>query len=623
MNIVFSPLYSLSAILLLLALPAVFHLIAFRRSTKFIHIMSSILIANFILAFVEEIAGLTHLFDAKFILIVSLSIVCLLGYGINKKQLFNNENIEGKNISTTSLLLALGVAFFIFCYQKNTFPPFTPDTFTTYLPWARTIVEQGTIPAFDESCGRYVVSYIPFLYTTIAFLFSFFGTYIDSIPAAIPILYSCFSVFLLTNWGEEYTDHNISYFIVLSVLISPLFITACTPVLQEAPLLFFATASFYFLFKYLKNNETIFLVLLCVSSALMALTKDSGLLISFMLFCIAIIGTKQKKGIYQILLLYPMIYIPSIIWAIRNFYYFNNPVYPSFSGIFKNSIYLNSPYLEFLSYTPFWYKPPIHIMFLVFLIGFPAFVFTFIYMLRNIKKHEVQYLIACFSLYIIVLYISGWALLTRYLIPFLGVFVLYAGIELSRFYNAIPLRTTKLKIKRETILKIFVILIFIMPLLIIPSGITYNVKKGDFKSIVNESYISCMHDPREPHIQSDFKSTLKVLEYLQSSQKEKNLIIFSGTFTVFSWYGDYTVLNPSTKPCSLTFLVLNYNINKEPFDFNRNSTYIYNNLKAIGVDYVYAAHHGSALAIFDKINEDTEHFTLVYDEGGHRLWKLS
>ena len=622
MQIVFSPLYSLSAILFLLALPVVFHLIAFRKSTKFIHILTSILIANFVMAFVEEIAGLTHLFDAKIILLFSLSIVCLSGYVINKKQLFDNENIVGKNVSKTSILLVLGLAFFIFCYQKNMFPPFTSDTVTTYLPWARTIVEQGSIPAFDASYSGYAVSYPPFLYATIAFLFSFFGTYIDSIPAAIPIMYSCFAVFLITNWGEEYTDHNISYFIVLSILLSPLYISACTPVLPEAPLLFFATASFYFLFKYLKNKETTFLVLFCVSSALMSLTKDSGLLISLMLFCIAIIGTKDKKGIAKIFVWFSLIHIPNILWAVRNFYYFNNPIYPSFSSIFKNSIYLNNPNFEILSYTPFWYKPSIQVMFLVFLIGFPAFVFTFIYMLRNIKKTEVQYFIACFSVFIIFLYISGWALLTRYLIPFLGVFALYAGIELSRWYNAIPIpiKFTKLKIKRNTIIKILIIIIFIMPLLIIPSGITYSIKDGDFKSIVNESYISCLHDPREPHIKSDFESSLKVLHYLQNRQKGKKLVIFGERSKVFDWYGDYTVLPPNSR----TFLVLNYNMNKEPFDFNRNSTYIYNNLKAIGVDYVYAAYYGDALdeLLFDKINEDTELFELMYEEGGHRLWKI-
>lgn len=615
MNIIYSPLYSLSAILILLVLPLIFHLLAFRRSTKFIHILTSILIANFILAFVEEIAGLTHLFDAKIILIFSLSIVCLSGYLINKKQLFDSENIAGKNVSKVSILLVLGVAFFIFCYQKNMFPPFTLDTVNDYLPWARTIVEQGSIPAFDADSSFYVVSYPPFLYATIAFLFSFFGTYIDSIPAAIPILYLCFSVFLLTNWGEEYNDHNISYFIVLAVLISPLYISACTSVLQEAPLLFFATASFYFLFKYLKCKETVFLALFCVSSALMSLTKFSGVLISLMLFCIAIIGTKRKKWIYPVFVLFSLIHIPNVIWAIRNFYYFNNPIYPSFSSIFKNSVYSNI----MNCYIPP-YKPTLQVMFLVFLISFPAFVFTFIYIVRNVKKVEVQYLIACFSVFIFFLYMSGWALLPRYLIPFLGVFALYAGIELSRWYNAIPIRSTKLKIKRNTIIKILVIIIFIMPLLIIPSGITYNIKDGDFKSIVNKSYIACLHDPRESHIKSDFESNSKVLDYLQSNQKEKNLVIFGETSRVFGWYGNYTTLRPD----SISFLVLNYNINKGLFDFNTDSTYIYNNLKKMDVDYIYDDIHRTQLdqTLLNKIDEDKEHFERVYDKSGYRLWKI-
>jgi hypothetical protein len=561
--------------------------------------LTSILIANFILAFVEEIAGLTHLFDAKIILLFSLSIICLSGYWVNKKQLFENENVIGNNISKTSILLVLGAAFFIFCYQKNMFPPFTPDTVGAYLPWARTIVEQGSMSAFDAGYSGNVVAYPPFLYATIAFLFSFFDTYSASIPAAIPILYSCFFVFLITNWGEEYTGHDIPYFIALSLLTSSFFVYNSTPVLQEAPLLFFATASFYFLFKYLKNKEVLFLVLLCISSSLMSLTKYSGLVISLMLFCIAIIGTKDKKGIYQILVLFPLIHIPNILWAVRNFYFFNNPIYPTFSSTFQKIP---------LSYT-------FHFMFLLFLISFPAFVFTLIYILRNMRKIEVRYLIACFSVFIIFLYVTEWRLLPRYLIPFFGVFALYAGIEISRWYSAIPMpikfTKLKLKIKRNTIIKFIVIIIFVMPLVIIPSGISHEVIEGDYKSIVNEAYISCLHNPMEPHFQSKWN----VLNYLQSSEKEKNLIIFGESNWVLTvkWYENYTLLD------------LNYNINGEPFDFNQNSAYIYNNLKKIGVDYVYAAHHGGALEqiLFNKINEDTEHFELVYNQDGQRLWKIT
>ena len=52
---------------------------------------------------------------------------------------------------------------------------------------------------------------------------------------------------------------------------------------------------------------------------------------------------------------------------------------------------------------------------------------------------------------------------------------------------------------------------------------------------------------------------------------------------------------------------------------------MYNNLKKLGVDYI----HDSATReqnleeiLFDKINQDPEHFELVYNKNGYRLWKL-
>ena len=613
MDITYTPSYMALAAGILLIIPIVFHLVAFRKSIRFIHILTSVLVGNFILAFVSEIAGLAHFFDAKIILILSLLASGVIGYLVNKKNIFDNENIIGNNISKTSIFLVIGIAIFLFLFQKNLFPPFTPDTVTTYLPWARTIVNQGSIPAFDVSCWRYVVHYPPFLYTTIAFLFSFFGGYFDSIAAAIPILYSCLFVFLITNWGEEYAGRGTSFFIIFSLLLAPYYFTYYSiQVLQEAPILFFATASFYLLFKYLRTKETIFLVLLSISSALMSLTKDSGLLISAMLFCILIIGTRERKEIHKIFMIFPLIHIPNILWAIRNFYYFNNPVYPTLRSIFKNSIYSNlTCKLPFYLYPVSPQEMAIH-----FFIAFPAFIFTLFYMFRNRRKIEVQYTAACFVIFLIFLYISGWRLLPRYLYPFLGVFALYAGIEMLRWYNAIPIGV--IKRKKNVIIKTTIIILCIMTLLL--TSIEPNIKTGNYKVIANDIDPSYL-DPREPHFRSVFENESEVLDYLQKNEKEKNLVTFGEYNYVFDWYGNYTTLGPWAR----SFLVLNHNINKEPFDFTKNSTYMYNNLKKLGVDYI----HDSATReqnleeiLFDKINQDREHFELVYDKNGYRLWKL-
>ena len=619
MNIVYSPTYTILAAGVLLIIPVVFHLIAFRKSIRFIHILTSILVGNFILAFVSEIVGLAHFFDAKIILLLSLLVAGVIGYGINKKGIFSNENILGNNISKTSILLVLGFAIFIFLYQKNTFPPFTPDTLAAYLSWARIIVNEGSIPAFYLETNAYYTTYLPpLLYTNIAFLFSFFNEYVDSIAATIPLIYLCFFVFLITNWGEEYVDagRSVPLLILLSLLMAPPlnFLYIGSRVLQEAPLLFFATASFYLLFKYLRTKENIFLVLVAISSSLGALTKQSGLLISVMLFCILVIKVEKKKELYNLLILFPLFHIPSILWAIRSLYFYNNPVYPSFGSIFKN-IYLGPASIIGSSGGSQYSFPE---MFTLFFITFPAFIFTLFYIFRNRRTVEVQYTVACFAVFLIILYISGWRLLVRYLFPFLGIFALYAGIEMSRLYDKIPFAV--IKKKKRAIITIAILICCMMPIMIPAPGIHLSdIKSGNYKSVMSDLNLSDL-DPREPHISDDWRNKMRVVEYLQT-KKEKDLIII-GLYDVgrFTWYGNYTAINPRYDPA---FRVHN-KVNKEPFNLTKNSTYIYNNLKKMGVDYIYACDspYPEDEMIFDKINQDPEHFELVYDKNGYRLWKI-
>jgi len=615
MNIVYSPLHTALAAGVLLIIPLFFHLIAFRKSIRFIHILTSILVGNFILAVVVEVAGLAHFFDGRIILVLSLLIAGVSGYWINKKNIFSNEDITGNNISKTSILLVLGFAIFIFLYQKNTFPPFTPDTFAGYLSWARIIVNEGAIPAFHLETNSYYTIYLPpLLYTSIAFLFSLFNEYIDSIAAAIPLIYLCFFVFLITNWGKEYVGQGVSLLVLLSLLLAPStnFLYLGSRVLQEAPLLFFVTASFYLLFKYLRTKETIFLVLLFISSALGSLTKTSGLLISAMLFCIVMIGTREKKEIPKILIVFPLFHIPSILWAIRNLYFFNNPVYPVFRNFLKNICLGPAPILpiDAIQY-------PFQEMVTNYFITFPAFIFTLFYIFRNRRNIETQYIALCFIIFLIILKISEYNITTRYLYPFLGIFALYAGIEMSRLYDKIPIEV--IKKKKKAIITIAIIICCIMSIMIPALGLHLSdIKSGNYKSVMSDLNLSDL-DPREPHISSETVNKLSVLEYLQT-KKEKNQIILGYDIDILTWYGNCTALNP----WDVTFIVLNNKVNKEPFNFTKNSTYIHNNLKKMGVDYIYACDSPCPVdeMLFDKINQDPEHFELVYDKNGYRLWKI-
>jgi len=609
MDVVYAPHYTVIAAIVLLIVPVVFHLVAFRKSRRFLHVLTSILVGNFILAFVEEVAGMTCVFDARIILLFSLLIAGVVGYLISKKNTFD-ENLLSSKVSTGTILFVLGIAIFVFLYQKNTFPPFSDDTLSTYLPWARTIVNEHVIPAFHFGSNyRYVIHYPPFLYTNIAFLFSFFGEYYDSITAAIPILYTCFFILLIVNWSKEYSDGTVPFFVLLSLLSSLLFVHVNFLLLQEPILLFFVTSSFYFLFKYIKTKETTFLALLSVSSALSSLTKYSGVVIAVILFCVLIITwIKDKKEISKILMVFPVTHIPAILWAIRNIYFFNNPVYPYLGGIFESSIIGYGSILPGLVSC----DPPATLQGVVIrvLIGFPAIVFSLIYMIKRWKEIEVRYTIIIYAVFMFFVYYTGAWLIRYFLYPVLGIFAFFAGIEISKLYNKIHIKILKEKNVIKTVTVIFLCII----LIIAPAPISFisDLKTSNYKSLIGRL------DPTKLYLNSVYENESGVLEYLQN-EGEKDIIILGDFNYKCNWYGEnYT----SLEPWSRSFTILN---SEEPFNFTKNSTYIYINLKKLGIDYIYDSpvrEYGLEKLLFGKVNQDPEHFEPVYNKNSYRLWKI-
>ena len=637
MNIPYSPIHTILALLILLIVPMVFHLIAFKKSIGFIHILTSILIGTFILAVIEEITGLFSFFDGRIILAMSLLISAFSGYVVNKKGIF--ENVTSYNVSKTSIFLVVGIVIFCFLNQKNMFPPFSPDTFSRYIPWAVIIANEHSIPAFHLVSSEYYIFYPPFLYSTIAFLFSLFSGCFDSLSAAIPILFTGFFVLLVANWGDEY-GHDVPFFVLLSLLFSyqsTFRLLSCGYVLQEAPLLFFTTASFYLLFKYLRTKETIFLVLLSISSALMVLTKDSGLIISAMIFCALIIGTRERGKIYRIITIFPLLSIPSIVWHIRNFYFFRNPIYPTLQSFFKPTDIVYSIEFENAYQTigfpvgipvpAYQYSfPEMSVQFVIF--AFPAFVFTLFYIFRNRKRYEAQFTAIFFMIFLIFMYISDWRLLVRYFYPFFGIFALFAGIEMSRFYDMIPIKV--IRKKRKIIIMNILILLCIMNLLIpsIQSNFRQNIETGNYAAIVHDIDPGYLN-PLEVHFQSRWLNLSDdnesgVLEYLQKNDKRKKLIVVGECSYALNWYREYGYAALSFD--SISFRALSYNVNKQPFDLTQNSTFIYNNLKRMNVNYIYdsASIKCDILdeLLFEKIIRDPEHFELVYDQNGYRLWEI-
>ena len=218
-------------------------------------------------------------------------------------------------------------------------------------------------------------------------------------------------------------------------------------------------------------------------------------------------------------------------------------------------------------------------------------------------------------------------MLVRYVYPFFGLFALFAGIEMSRFYDKIPIKV--IREKKKIILKTALIILCIMLLLApsIESNFRYNLKTGNYAAIAHDIDPSYLN-PMEVHFQSENILTSDdnesgILEYLQKNDK-RNLIIVGECPYALNWYQKYgyTALSFNSTP----FRALSYNVNKQPFDLTKNSTYIHNNLKRMGANYIYdsASIKSDILdkLLFERIIKDPEHFDLVYNKNGYRLWKI-
>lgn len=164
-----------------------------------------------------------------------------------------------------------------------------------------------------------------------------------------------------------------------------------------------------------------------------------------------------------------------------------------------------------------------------FIFAFPALIFTAYYIFRNRKKYEAQFTATLFVIFLIFMHLSVWNMLVRYLYPFFGLFALFAGIEMSRFYDMMPIKV--IRKKKKIIIKTALIILCIMLLLApsIESNFRYNMKTGNDKAIVHDIDIGYLN-PTEVHFQSKYilrsdDNESGVLKYLQKNDKRKKLII--------------------------------------------------------------------------------------------------
>jgi len=313
---------------------------------------------------------------------------------------------------------------------------FAGDALSYWLPWAREIVLSQEMPNFLLNSHAWSTSRMPLMPLFFAGIFSFFG-FKAGLASALTFFFTAATLILLYEWAKEKgISKKYLFFAVLLMLTNPVFLQYGGSLHQEAFILFFFTAFFYYLEKYQAQRSQFYLLLTLFSFVLAAASKFTGLILVLPLAWLIIKNRPWEK---RILFLF-LFSFPLIIWFIRTYLIYGNPIYPYLNNLFKGpyyEIYLivnqiaqqTSPFLEStlsrFSTIPF-----------VFLLFCP-FIFLSFYGLW--KERKIQYLALFLIFLLTILFIAPFHNYYRYLLPFFGVLTVYALTGLARMKSRVLL----------------------------------------------------------------------------------------------------------------------------------------------------------------------------------------
>ena len=583
-------LYNVEGLVSLLIIPIAGHLIIYRRSLSFKHIMISIFISNYVLVGLMLVLGLAGLFYIWLLLPLALILFYLLGLILRKLSWI--DLAEGTQFSKMHLVILLCLIAFLL-FQSQLLPhDFSADTYGKYLGNAREISSEHKIPSVNlDTLEHSHISRPPIAMLYNAYIFSLLHPD-EQLARGMPIYFTILTLILLMAWGYEEKGKDASIVVPVVVLGSIYFWKTSLAVMQEPSLLFFCTLSFYCLNKYLTDRCLLHLIALIGSLTLGLLSKDSMLLVSGLIFVSLFFFSNTKKEPVSIIGYGLLFSFPVLLWYSKNYYIWGNPVFPLFDNIFKSKLYeytslsskITSPILKANAV-------PLSRFLSQFVTTFPLFALWGLYSVRNWRKGYIKIISITFSLTLIYLMVSGMRWLPRYLSHFVGVYAVCAGIELAR-------------LKEQLLSNIKWKFILVPACLLVAVGLS-------------------IHRHQLPDYYEVKKYRFKAMEYFEEHAQNKKEIRFLGdeTLGLANWYS-----KSGKKYIAFRFHDLNFiKATNGDFNLSENSSYFYQKLKGIGIEYIFSAHRKKVYTqtnFWEVIEEDKEHFKLVFDDYGAKIWKL-
>ena len=312
---------------------------------------------------------------------------------------------------------------------------FAGDAIYFWLPWAREIVLQQKMPDFLLESPVWTTSRMPLVPLFYAGIFGLLG-FKASLATILSFFFAASTIFLLFQWlHEKGIDKKYIFFAALLILTNPIMLRFGGSLHQETFVLFFFTAFFYYLEKYQKTKSHLHFFLIFFSFVLASVSKVTGLILILPIVWLIIKNRPLKKEIGYLFL----ISLPLIIWFIRTYLIYGNPIYPFLNNLFKG------PYYEvYLIINQI--AQQVHPVFMgsvfaklatlpyVFLLFCPFIILSFY---GFWKERKIQYLALFLIFLLTILFIAPFHNYYRYLLPFLGLLAIYALAGLAELKSRI------------------------------------------------------------------------------------------------------------------------------------------------------------------------------------------
>lgn len=306
---------------------------------------------------------------------------------------------------------------------------FGGDGILYYLPWAKEIVLQARMPDFLFNTIVWYTSREPLFPLFQAGLFSLFG-FANWVIAALPFFFAAATGLLIYLWlSEKGVKKVYIIFGILLLLTTPIFLDKGGEIGQEPMILFFFTAFFYYLEKFQRTSDPVYFLLIFLSATLAGVSKMSGLILFLPLGWLFIQNIKFKKSYLCLFLTFPL-----FLWLLRNYIIFDNPILPLLNGLLKGRCYnliLAADQIFQNFKVAFWDNVSARlaeVLTSLFAFFFPLIILSFY---EFWKKRKIQYVLSFLVLLLLNLLILADIGYVRYLMPFLGVLVVYAVVGLK------------------------------------------------------------------------------------------------------------------------------------------------------------------------------------------------